>query len=178
MWSQFKIPITRAYYIKQSVIVIIWLMLSLLVWPKVITLSGFHCISVCIKDFSIWLFFITVYLITFLNHVFDINLQNKIKCIKCWTICFSFDVNLNVNERSRNNKMKMKKRLNEKSIDSINRIHELKSAYRWTSYLRIRLFTFQKLVLSKFFFWSANSVFAVQNSGTYLLRITRPVCIF
>ena len=44
MWSHFKVPFTKDYLIKKTpVIVIIRLMLSLLLWPKVITLSGFYC---------------------------------------------------------------------------------------------------------------------------------------
>ncbi len=43
MGSHFKIPFTITYYKKQLVIAIIRIMLSLLVTPKVITLSGFYC---------------------------------------------------------------------------------------------------------------------------------------
>jgi hypothetical protein len=50
-----------------------------------------------------------------------------------------------------------------------------------TFYLGIRLFTFEKwpkmtIFQSKMDFLSANSRFAVQNDGTYLLRITRETC--
>ena len=43
MWSNFIVPWTTDYLVKSSVIVLIRLMLSLWVKPKVITLSGFCC---------------------------------------------------------------------------------------------------------------------------------------
>jgi hypothetical protein len=53
--------------------------------------------------------------------------------------------------------------------------------YSRTFYLRIRLFTLEKMVMtifqSKINFLSANSRFEVQNEGTYLPPITRETCI-
>jgi hypothetical protein len=55
--------------------------------------------------------------------------------------------------------------------------------YSRTFYLRIRSFTLEKrskmiIFQSKMNFLSANSRFAVQNDGTYLLRITRETCTY